>query len=257
MGTIPERVPVVCVLVGHRYPGDYVTKLESMLQRHMPVPFDLWCAIDRPRPLPPSVRKIDASGWGMRAEGMRVTTDKLRLFDADAMPFPEFLYLDATLVIQRDMGDLLDYAFGRPEELVVVQDWSYDAYNTCVMRIRPGGDLAAVPRAFREGKRYDQRNPGDQDFVTAYVREQGMENRVALWRPDDVVSYRNARRRHRTDPEGAYEDLRRGTIVKFYGSPKMHEILNPLYRFRLNLFGGKEGRADASFWVRELAERWR
>lgn len=256
MGTIPETVPVVCVLVGHRYPDRYVTALESMLRRHMPVPFRLFCATDRSRSLPSSVTVIDASGWGMRQEGMRVTTDKLRLFDASVLPFESFLYLDTTLVVQRDLGDLLTYAFGRPEELVVVKDWSYDAYNTCVMRVRPGGALSAIPKAFLSGKRFDQRNPGDQDFVTAYVREMGLEDRVALFRPDDVVSYRDARRLHRTDPAAAYAALERGTIVKFYGRTKMHELVSPLNRLRMRLLGGSEGRADAGFWVRELQERW-
>lgn len=253
---MPTEVPVVCVAVGKRYPDRYVATLESMLRRHMPVPFSMYCVVDRPRVLPASVKTIDASGWGMRREGMRVTTDKLRLYDASAMPFESFLYLDTTLVIQRDMGDLLEYAFGRPEELVVVKDWNYDAYNTCVMRIRPGGKLAAIPEAFLAGKAFDQRNPGDQDFVTAYVREAGLENEVALFRPNDVVSYKNARKLHRTDPQAAYKMLLPGTIVKFYGQTKMHELLNPLYRIKMRLRGA-EGREDARFWVNELAERWR
>jgi hypothetical protein len=239
------------VAVGHRYPVKYVWKLESMLQRHMPVPFSLTCVVDRPRKLPPSVRTVDASNWGLRRVGMRVTTDKLGLFEPGRVPFDEFLYLDTTLVIQRDMGSLLEFAFGREEELIVLRDWNYDAYNTCVMRIRTGGALAGIPKAFREGVTYPWRNPGDQDFVTAYVRDKGLESQVAIWPEDMIVSYKNAREVHRTDPVTAYRMLEPGTIVKFYGKTKMDQLLNPIYR------AFKMKGPDAKFWVRELGEHWR
>lgn len=248
---IPKEVPVVCMAVGHRYPDRNVAVLESMLRRHMPVPFSLTCVVDRPRRLPASVGTLDASDWGLQREGMRVTTTKLGLFEAGRLPFDEFLYLDTTLVVHRDLGPLLEHGFGRDEELVVCRDWSYDAYNTCVMRIRPGGELAAIPKAFREGKAYRQRNPGDQDFVTGFVRERGLEDRVALWRQDDVVSYKTARALNHQDPAAARAMLDAGTIVKFYGKTKMHQLLNPLYR-AVKLKG-----PDRSFWVDELRENWR
>jgi hypothetical protein len=249
--TIPAEVPVVCVAVGHRYPVKYVWKLESMLRRHMPVPFSLTCVVDRPRKLPDSVHVVDARGWGLRREGMRVTTDKLGLFEPGRLPFDEFLYLDTTLVIQRDMRSLLEFGFGRDEELVVLRDWNYDAYNTCIMRIRTGGALSEIPRAFREGVTYPWRNPGDQDYVTAYVRDKGLEDRIAIWPEEMVVSYKNAREVHRTEPAAAYRMLESGTIVKFYGKTKMDQLLNPLYR------SFKMKGPDARFWVRQLAEHWR
>lgn len=246
-----REIPIVCLAVGHRYPDRNVAVLESMLRRHMPGPFSLTCVVDRPRQLPPSVRTVDASGWDLRREGMRVTTDKLGLFEAGRLPFEEFLYFDTTLVIQRSLGPMIDFSFGHEAELVVLKDWNYDAYNTCVMRIRPGGALGEMAGAFRNGVAYPQRNPGDQDFVTAYVRDKGLEDRVALWPTESVVSYKNARDLHRTDPAAAYAMLERGTVVKFFGKTKMHELLSPLYR-ALKLRG-----PDRGFWVRELRERWR
>jgi hypothetical protein len=258
VAVIPEVVPVICMAVGHRYPDVYIAKLESMLRRQMPVPFRLTCIVDRPRRLPPTVELLDASAWGMRREGMRVTTDKVRLFDAEAMPYPEFLYFDTTLVIQRDLSPLLEFAFGSDRELVVVKDWNYDCYNTCVMRIRTGGDLGVVCREFVEGKTYPRRNPGDQDFVHASIGANGLADRVELFPTDYVVSYRNARALNRTDPAAALAYLEKGIIVKLFGKPKMHQLLNPFYRFfSIRLADRQNGRADSEFWVRELRDRWR
>lgn len=248
---VPKEVPIVCLAVGDRYPDRNVAVLDSMLRRHATVPFSLTCLVDRPRRLPESVRRIDVRDWDLSREGMRVTTLKLGLFERGRLPFDEFLYLDTTLVVQRDLGPLLEYGFGCDEELVVLRDWNYDAYNTCVMRIRPGGALGAIPAAFRAGCAYAQRNPGDQDFVTAYVREHGMEDRVALWPEELVASYKNARELNRADPAAARALLESGTVVKFFGKTKMHQLLNPLYR-SLKLRG-----PDRTFWVRELRERWR
>lgn len=251
MRTIPEEVQIVCVAVGHRYPTGYVEVLESMLRRHMPVPFTLSCVVDRPRNLPNCVRVIDASQWNLRREGLRVTTDKLGLFEVGRLPFQEFLYFDTTLVIQRDMTSLLRFAFEREEELVVVRDWNYDAYNTCVMRIRTGGAISGVTKAFRDGVVYPWRNPGDQDFLSAFIKEKGLEDQVALWPDDIVVSYRNARVLNRTNPEGAYAMLERGTVVKIYGKTKMNQLLNPFYR-QFKMKG-----PDRKFWIKELRENWR
>ena len=252
---IPDRVPIVCMALGTSYPTVYVTRLFNMLTRHMPVPFDLTCVTDRRRRLPREIRTIDARAWAMDREGMRVTTNKLRLFDAAIFP-GEFLYFDTTLVIHKDMGPLLEYAFSRPEELVVVRDWNYDCYNTCVMRIRGGGRLGTIYERFREGREYPRKNPGDQDFVTACVRDEHLEGEVATFLPEHVVSYRNARRTIRTNVEAARAELESGIVVKFFAQPKMHQLLSPYYRWKKGR-KSPDARQDLQFWLPELRDRWR
>ena len=255
---IPDEVPIVCVAAGRKYPDVYVVRLESMLRRHMPVPFTLTCIVDGPRALPPSIRQIDATEWGLRREGMKATTLKLGLFDPALLPFDEFIYLDTTIVIHRDMTEFLAYGFGREEEMVIIDDWNYDSFNSCVMRIRTGGALAAVPEAFREGVEYPQKVKGDQEFVTAYVRDKGLGDRVAFWPQEMIVGFQNARKLNRTDPAAALAMLDRATIVKFFGY-KPHEMANPFFRvFRMWLSKSwRRNRADAFFWARELRELWR
>lgn len=253
---LPERVEVVCLAFGDRYKDLYLVRLFRMLTRHMPVPFTLTVVTDRPRKLPSGVKSFDASGWTMRREGMRVTTKKLKLFDPESGLPGEFLYLDTTLVIQKDMTPLLEYAFSRSEELVVVSDWNYDCYNTCVMRLRPGGELRAVYEAFVAGEAYEYRVNGDQDFVHAAVSHRGLQSQVALFPEDHVVSYRNARDLSRNDLEAARITLDRGIVVKFFGYLKMHHVASALWRWKRGRKHPDE-RPILGFWVRELRERWR
>lgn len=254
-----KAVEVVCVSVGAGASPLHVERLRSMLGRHLPGPFNLWCVVDRPQPLPDGVRSIDASGWTKPRPGMRPTVVKLGLFDPEAMPIREFLYFDTSLVIQRDLSPLLAFTDARPEELVAVRDWTYDAFNTCVMRVRTGGSLAEIPRVYAQGVAYDQKTPGDQDFVSGFVRERGLESCVATFPPEMVASYKMARAKARAGRAGeGREDLERALAVKFHGKPKMDEILDPWTRFlRLRLMKPLTGRVDATFWVRELQERWR
>jgi hypothetical protein len=174
------------------------------------------------------------------------------------VPLREFLYLDVTLVVQKDMRPLLEFAFGRPEDLVVVKDWYYDCFNSCVMRVRQTEALAQVARAFQEGKTYSFRNPGDQDFLHACTRDLGILDRVAFFEPEHVVSYRNLRNLNRTDPADAYTRIGAGTIVKFHGRPKMHQVLNPYYNLtRIRMKNLTMGRRDSRFYVKELRQNWR
>jgi hypothetical protein len=254
-----EPLHIVTMLVGHRYSELYIEKMASMLERHASVPYQLHCVIDRPRELPSNVQAIDASQWTeMRREGMRVTTNKLRLFDRDAIPFEEFLYLDLTLVIQKPLTNLLEYAQGQPQELVIVKDWNYDCFNSCVMRIRQSEKLRGVYEAFKSGKTYPYRNPGDQDFLFAAFKDLGLMDNAAFFKDEHVVSYKDCRKLNRTNPDAAYEQINKGTIVKFFGTPKMHQILNPAYRLiRMSLRQPPYGPRDARFWVKELRQHWR
>jgi len=254
---IPNPLHVVCLLVGNRYPDYYVTRLQSMLERHCKVPFRLSCITDTMRDFPAKIESISIEGKELLRPNMRPTTNKLHLLNPDFLPFHEFLYLDVTLVIHRDMRPLLDFAFERREDLVVLKDWNYDSYNTSVMRVRHSESTRKVYEAFVAGKAYKQRNWGDQDFLTACIRDQDLESHVAIFPEEMVVAYRNGRELAKSDPKAAHEMLDNATIVKFFGRHKMHKITNPFFRLRLALDIWKHGTRAANFWLKELRERWR
>ena len=253
---LPRRAQVVCLAVRDT-PGRHVERLASMLERHMPVPFDLACVVDHPRAFSAGVRTIDASGWPPPREGMRATTYKLGLYDRERMPFDEFLYFDTSLVIHRDLTPLLEFAFESRGELAVVRDWNHDTYNTCVMRIRPGGRLTAIPEAYAAGERFESRVPGDQDFVTSVIRARGLESCVATFPDGMIQSYKSARHAEKSRRGAGRRLLEEAIVVKFHGEPKMDQLLDPRYRLRQMRTMGNPFHRNAWFWVRELRQRWR
>lgn len=238
-------------------PNVYVERLESMLRRHMPVPFELICAVDHDRRLPPSIRTLNVADWPPPRKGMRPTTYKLNLFDLERMPFHEFLYLDTSLVIRRNMADLLEFAFGQPHDLVIVKDWNYDAFNTSVMRIRHSAELAEIIRDYEAGVAFPQRVPGDQDFVTGVIRHRALQSHVVTFPEGMVACYGKNRRLSKVNRRAAYEALEKATIVKFNGHPKMDELIDPRYRLRQMWKTKNPFHRRAWFWVKEAKRLWR
>lgn len=246
-------LPIVCLAVGEAYADQYVTRLQAMLERHCARPFTLFCYSDRARDVPAAVEMRDCQSWTeVLRPAMRPTTRKLRFFDNVTVPFEEFLYLDLTLVIRRDMSDFLDYAFAQPQELVIVRDWSYPCYNSCVMRIRRGS-FRAVYDAFVAGETYPFRIAGDQDFLSASLEAKGLQNQVAQFRPEDIVSYKELRGLNRSDGAAAARAIEAATIVKFHGKPKPHQVLDAGFNFfKIRL----KNRRDADFFRDELRRQW-
>ncbi len=253
---LPERVPIVCLAVGE-LPNVYVTRLWSMLLRHMPVPFDLTCLVDRDRSLPASIRTVDVTGWPCPRVGMRPTTYKLGLYDPARLPLGEFLYLDTSLVIQKDLTSLLEFAFGQPHELVAVKGMSYETYNSCVLRVRQGGRLTAIPKAYEAGTTFDQPIPGDQDFATGVIRQNGWEDSVTRFPNEMIQSFKIARQSQKTERGSGRTMLENATIVKFHGEPKMDQLLDPRYRFAEVVKKRNPFHRHVWFWVREVQCHWR
>ena len=152
------------------------------------------------------------------------------------------------------MTPLLEYAFGRPEELVIIEDWFYPCYNSAVMRIRQGV-LRVVYDAAATGEEIPQISIGDQGFITACIADRKLQDQVALFPREMITSCKMARELNRTDAETARRIVDEAIIVKFHGKPKPHHVLDPFYNFfSIRL---KNGSRDASFWKRELRRHWR
>lgn len=188
---------------------------------------------------------------------MRATTYKLWLYDPEKVPVREFLYLDTSLVIRSDMTPLLEFAFGQPHDLVAVRDWNYDAYNTSVMRIRQTCRLAEIPKAYADGVAFEQRVPGDQDFVSGVIRASGLEEYVAAFPADMIACFGAARRASKGNRRFGYQMLERAVIVKFNGRPKMGDVIDWRYRLRQVLQTQNPWHRRVWFWVRETKELWR
>lgn len=249
---LANPVPFVCISVGdfHGRADLYLNRLYSMLERHCPIPFTLTCFSDRPRKLRHDIQILSASSL-LETPPLHPTFYKLGLFKAAATPFEQFLYLDMSLVMRQNMRALLEYAFGAPQDLVIVNEWKYEGYNSCVMRIQNGA-LQTIYDAFIAGTRYPEQVEGDQDFIWGHIKAQHLEHRVALFPAEQIISYkwtRNYSEEGAAQNARAQEIVKAATIVKFHGNPKMHHIAK---RFR-NIFKSM----DSSLFKRELYENWR
>lgn len=252
-------LPIVCLALGDFYGlGDqYISRMYAMLRRHCGRPFRLICYTDRARNVPAAVEMVDCTGWReLDRSGMRATTRKLGLFNPAYVPFPEFLYLDLTLVVRSSMQPLLDFAFSSEKDLVIVDDWHHEGYNSSVMRIRPA-PLHFIYDAFVAGESYPQKVAGDQDFIRSVIEKHGAQERVELFPAEQVVSYKNAVRTGRRNPAMARSMVDDAVIVKFHGQPRMHEAFDPFHYFwRIRLRDLAHGRLHSPVPTRELKREW-
>lgn len=254
----PATLPIVCFGIGDFYglADVYVTRLFEMLGRHCPQPFTLYCYVDRPRRLPAAVVQRDCAGWTeLVRDGMRPTTRKLGLFNPRYVEFDRFLYLDLSLIVRQDLSELIDQAFARPEDLVIVSAWNNDGYNSSVMRIC-GGSLLRIYEAFAAGERFEQRVPGDQDFIRGVVLRHGLERQVGYFPVGQVVSFKQTVRSGRRDAPQARRIVQQATIVKFHGSPKMHEAFSLRYGARLRIGELLHGNLRPVLPMRQLRQAW-
>ena len=181
---------------------------------------------------------------------------KLGLFNPEWVEFPEFLYLDLTLVIRNDMRQLLEYAFRAPQDLVICASWYGSGWNSSVMRIRRGG-LSFVHDAFVAGESFDQHIPGDQDFIRAVILDRGEQARVTDFPRPMIVSYKQVEQASRQDPALARRMIDEATIVKFHGEPRMHEAFGPAYRFwRVRRREWSRGILRGGLPIMELSREW-
>jgi hypothetical protein len=234
----------------------YVSRLFGMLVRNCPRPFTLTCYTDRPRSLPREIVQRDCAAWTeLDRPGMRPTTRKLGLFNPRYVEFDSFLYLDLSLVVRRDMHSLLEHAWSRPEPLVIVRHWANDGYNSSVMRIRRD-HLRCIYDAFVAGEQFDQRVPGDQDFIRGVVQGRQLESEVAFFEPQHVVSFKKTVQAGRRDASLARQRIRDATIVKFHGQPKMHEAFATKHWFHVRFEELLHGNLRPVLPMRDLRREW-
>jgi hypothetical protein len=186
---------------------------------------------------------------------MRPTTRKLGLFNPGYVEFDRFLYLDISLVVRRDMSELLAQAFARREDLVIIPHWRNDGYNSSVMRVHRGG-LTPIYDAFVAGETYEQRVPGDQDFIRGAVLRHALQAHVGLFPLEQIVSFKKVVQVGRRCASQARRLIEQATIVKFHGSPKMHEAFTARYAIRLRVGELLHGNLGAVIPLRELRREW-
>ena len=111
---------VACVRTGDAYEFHYVTKLISMVARHMPVPYQFVCLTDQPQRCDGAsfidVREIGLPGWWA----------KCILFEPTWRGRSQIIYIDLDTVIVGDLSPLV----GVPGEFAICESFTRLAGNT-------------------------------------------------------------------------------------------------------------------------------
>jgi len=217
---------VVTVQTGSRYSDLYVERLRSMVARHLPIPhrFVVWCdaAPDgSPRTYSTGIESRDLSAWGLPG-----TRSKLRLFDREVGGTAPFLYLDLTLIIRASLLPMVRRGRSSRASLIAVQDWNYPTLNSSVMWVNPDEHTQRVWDQWATEGQYSWKIRGDQNFINAVFRKEAPEA-LSFWATGRVVSYKRLRKLAVRQPTLAEARLREAVILKFHGSPKPVDVLDP------------------------------
>lgn len=83
-----------------------------------------------------------------------------------------------------------------------------------------------------------------------------LEAQVGHFPADQVVSFKTTVQLGRRDASRARELIQRATIVKFHGSPKMHDAFSLRYGMRLRFDELLHGNPRPVLPMRELRQAW-
>lgn len=92
---------VITVKVGERYKPEYVTKMRSMLLRHLRIPFEFYCLTEDASGLSDDIGIIEPF------PGLEGWWNKMALF-SDRMPAGSLLYLDLDQIILGDITGIIE-----------------------------------------------------------------------------------------------------------------------------------------------------
>ena len=206
-GDKPNRLTVACVWWGTQYGPGYVTRLQSMVTRHLSIPHDFVC-ITPHKKVPDRVIRMEpptmAEGWWQ----------KVGLFSPDLFgPSQRILYLDLDVIIINSLDEIASSS----DMFCMIENFGpnkgHAAHNSSVMLWTPTANTHRIftqfsPDVMKElhgDQCWIWRVMGD-DVIRDFERHQcvsykyGKQNRQWNWQTKDT------------------------SVVVFHGHPKPHEI---------------------------------
>ena len=115
-----ERVNVLCMKWGTKYPAEYVNRLYSMVKRNLCRPFRFACLTDDPDGLESQICHYPLPTLKAELSGPERGWNKLGVFSEQLYDLQgQVLCLDLDLIITGKLDDFFDY-FG---DVVIIRDW--------------------------------------------------------------------------------------------------------------------------------------
>lgn len=220
---------IVTVQTGNRYPDLWVSRLASMVARHLVEPHRFIIYTDRPdngRFSSPAAGQQLLEIRDLEPGKLRGYFGKLRLFDQALNQNNPFLFLDSTLVIRANLSPLIQLGRASNASLIGVRDWNYPILNSSVLWCQPDTNTQAVWDAWNQGHYTSESFAGDQNFIF-HVFNQLAPQALTYWPEGLVSSYKALRKLAARHPAAAKEQVEASCILKFHGRPKPEEVLQP------------------------------
>ena len=179
---------IICWRWGSLFSADYVNTLASMLDRHIRIPFQLWCVTDDLSGIHSRVRVVPLP---MEFDGTLRCRRRIWQFAADrrALFGPRILAIDLDVVITDDLTPIVE----RTEPVCCWRVKYANVYSGSFVMFDAGAldGLYQAYRADPEGypRKSGERNASDQAMLNYYLRQPGAPA-VAEWtEADGFVTY--------------------------------------------------------------------
>jgi hypothetical protein len=221
-----QRVEIVCVNAGDKFPDYYVERLYNMLCRKFSRPFRLTCFTDRGRDVNDDIVQVDIAPFSAKGP-----FNKVLLYNPDVMPYDEALFMDITLVIKEELSGYVDYAKSLDKDLVAIRDWRRPVMNSCFQWITKNDTLRAVWDVYDSDKYPEFRTKGDQFFTYSTLQALGLEHEIGYFPDGEIQSYKVLREAHRESDAKFQELWAKTKVIKFHGMPRQHDIVSPWLQF--------------------------
>jgi hypothetical protein len=165
-----EKVNVVCVNWGTKYPKEYTERLYNMIKRNTTKDFDFWVLTDQhvyKHPINTAELHVGYTGWW----------NKLQMFDTEVLPAGEWLYFDLDVVIVDNIDSLFEWeSFGiirdfiRPENGILPGK----EFNSSVMRFNNTEFSGIWEYYLNNSKQFHDMQKqvhffGDQNVISSYL----------------------------------------------------------------------------------------
>lgn len=229
-----EKVNILCMKWGKKYPADYVNRLHSMVARNLSIPHRFICFTDDSEGFDTSIETfpiptlpVDISNTPERC-WTKILTFSENLYDIQG----KCLYLDLDIIIL----DSIDEMFTVEGDVIIIRDWSKQdgTGNSSVYRFEAGSHPEVLREFVERWPQVMKDHRNEQEYVSSVLLREGA---LTYWPEKWCRSFK----RHccHSLPKSLFvmPQIPTGAkIIVFHGRPNPHEAI----------------RGESGFWYRSV-----